>query len=148
MGRKAGGRYQQMVLDAVRAGPGNVGAMMARLNMSYQQAQSLLSFLKHNGRIVSIGCAAQAWAAGRADVTIRASGYKHVRADAMVYAVPGTEPLPALTGPVPHCVRVVLARSTGHAPRASNYQGKPAGRITIPQYRWWGGDMGLGAGPE
>lgn len=117
------------LLEAVKRGPANAGAIALRVQLTYQQTQSNLAHLVAEGRIAVIGNVGEALVArrrGREDIEIKPAGCKFVRRDAKVYAVHGTRPLPELPPDT---------ETTKHAaielPRRTAGSGKIAGPRTI-----------------
>ena len=145
------------VLVALKIGPATTATLAARTRQTYAVIGATVPYLLRQGRIIRIGVAADARAAGMLDVISGNSGFRNMRCDARVVALPGTPLLPPAP---PSGERISHPRYRDyHAERRqaqsrserTTGSGHVAAPITIGRgFRWFSGVSGYrrGAGAE
>ena len=120
------GSAASLILEALAHKPRATQGGLRWMTLKEQNlVAASLSHLVEKKRVVIVGTMMQARAAG-VEVT-ESPENRHHRHDAKVYALPGTPMLPEITHLTPRAPR----------PTRSCSSGIPAGRRTIPAYRWF-----------
>ena len=143
------------VLVALKIGPATTATLAARTRQTYAVIGATVPYLLRQGRIIRIGVAADARAAGMLDAISGNSQFRHLRRDARVVALPGTPQLPRAPGgglaTAPLRPDFRARQRELKRQRLSPRGGSVAGPITVGRgFRWFSGVSGYrrGAGAE